>query len=125
MGLLVGEYLGTDVVVALREAAQDVVWVWDVCAGASDQRLLALAQETDRVLRTSARRFGKLAHMSLSLSVGVVGFRVQSLKAGDRVMRLLQMVPVVAPALASHFAIITSSGCRLRCFSPGAQETSG
>jgi predicted nuclease of predicted toxin-antitoxin system len=122
MRLLLDENMGPAVVAALQAAGHDVVWVRDVCPGALDDAVLALAQETARVLVTGDRGIGKLARMSPDLNVGVVILRLNTRNAGERAARLLEMLPVVAPHMTGHFAILTSTGCRLRRLSQGVSD---
>ena len=82
MRLLANENMPFAAVKSLRECGYDVLWVRENAPGSSDEDVLALASEEDRVLLTFDKDFGELAFKSrLSAKCGLVLFRVPMLSA--------------------------------------------
>lgn len=72
MRLLANENVPGPVVVALRAAGHDVLWVKERMAGAKDRDVLARAQADARLVVTFDKDFGELAvRSSLPSSSGV------------------------------------------------------
>jgi predicted nuclease of predicted toxin-antitoxin system len=77
MLLLTDENIARSVVIALREAGHDVLWVKEVMRGAADDFILARAMAEGRVVVTFDKDFGELAFRSrLPSTCGVVLFRI-------------------------------------------------
>lgn len=72
MRLLADENIHSDMVLWLRGRGEDVEYVAEAHASASDQRLLERAQAEQRVLITDDRDFGELVYHRRLNSHGVI-----------------------------------------------------
>ncbi|WP_457799057.1 DUF5615 family PIN-like protein [Methylocystis sp. S23] len=77
MRFLADENFPGEAVNALRTAGFDVLWICESTSGASDTRVLAMANAEERVLLTFDKDFGELAWRGgLSAACGVILFRL-------------------------------------------------
>ena len=78
MKLLANENFPSLAVTALRDAGHDVFWVRTAMPGASDDVILQLAQDDDRLVVTFDKDFGELAfRWGLPATCGVILFRLR------------------------------------------------
>ncbi|HXC24696.1 MAG TPA: DUF5615 family PIN-like protein [Gemmatimonadaceae bacterium] len=76
MRLLADENFPSRVVVALRAAGHDVLWIRETQPGVSDEIVLALARSDHRVLLTFDKDFGELCFSrQLPAPDGIILFR--------------------------------------------------
>ncbi len=77
MLILTDENIPRSVVIGLREAGHDVLWVKEVMRGVDNDVILARAMAEGRVVVTFDKDFGELAFRSrLPSTCGVVLFRI-------------------------------------------------
>lgn len=114
MRLLADQNLPRDTVSALREDGHDVSWVQTTRPGASDDDLLRIAVQEERIVLTFDKDFGELAfHVGLPASCGVILVRITP--SSPRVV-----TDVVVRALRSrddwvgHFSVVEDSRIRMR-----------
>ena len=89
MRLLADENVPARLVVALRAAGWDLVWVREDAPGASDEKILEWAQLDQRVVLTFDKDFGDLAYEArLPAEAGVILVRLQTLLDEDTVDKL-------------------------------------
>lgn len=72
MNLLADESCAGPVIRALREAGHDVAAIAEVAKGSTDENVLKLALNEQRILITEDRDFGELVYSRRLPSVGVV-----------------------------------------------------
>ena len=113
MRILADENVPGDIVQALRNTGNDVVWIHEIAPGIADQNVLALAQASDRVLLTFDKDFGELAYRALmQATCGIVLFRLSGLSLADR-ERLILASLAARDDWAGHFSVVTESRIRV------------
>src|SRR5215469_10373571 len=75
MNFVADESCAGHVIQALREAGHDVVAIAEVAKGATDEEVLELAVENNRVLLPEDRDFGELVYARGRSSAGVIPVR--------------------------------------------------
>jgi len=114
MRLLVDQNVPKDVVEGLREDKHDVTWAQTSHPGASDETLLKVAQEEERVLITFDTDFGTLAvHKGLPASSGVILFRL-SLVSPTTVAEAVRDALRTRSDWEGHFSVVDDTQIRMR-----------
>jgi len=91
MRLLADENVPTPVVLGLRDAGHDVVWVREIARGMPDIDVLAMATEDQRLLITADKDFGELVFREgLATASGVVLIRARTAGPGALVGLVLE-----------------------------------
>ena len=113
MRLLADENFPGDIVLALRNAGNDVVWIHEIAPGMAEQNVLALAKAGNRVLLTFDKDFGELAYRALlQATCGIVLFRLSGLALTDR-ERLILASLGSRDDWSGHFSVVTESRIRI------------
>ena len=113
MRLLANENCPRDLVVALREDGQDVLWARESLAGAPDGHVLARARADGRVLLTFDKDFGELAFRSrLPSSCGVVLLRVPPVSS-DYLVRTVRQALRTRDDWVGHFSVVEPHRIRM------------
>jgi predicted nuclease of predicted toxin-antitoxin system len=118
MRILANENVPRAVVVALRDADHDVVWVREAMMGAADSAVLAQAQIEQRVVLTADLDFGELAfRYGLPATCGVILIRLEWM---DPAADNLAIVTGVASRndWSGVFAVIERDRVRVRPLPP-------
>ena len=103
---------------ALRQAGLDVLWMSESHPGASDEEVLRLAAENNRVLLTFDKDFGELAFRSgVPAQCGVILFRVIP-QTPEKIAELALGVLQSQPTWASYFSVVTPGSLRMRPLRP-------
>ena len=113
MRFLADENFPGDAVRALQAAGHDVAWIRTDRPGCTDDEVLALAIQEQRIILTFDKDFGELAWArALPPSCGIVLFRLPMpmIDVGDRLAKLLES----RTDWAGHFAVIEASRIRMR-----------
>ena len=114
MKILLDESVDAPVAEKLRRDGHQVICVWELAPGLSDEEVLALARENEARLVTADKDFGELV------------FRMQKVQAGVILIRLAGLSPekkadIVAGAIKTHgektkgaYMVITPALIRIR-----------
>lgn len=78
----------------------------------SDEEVLDKAHREQRVLLTNDRGFGERARQ-VPLSPGPVILRLSAERGVDKVSRVLEVLPIIAPHMADHFVIVHDTQIRI------------
>lgn len=123
MRLLANENFPLDAVEALRENGHDVTWVREDARGSKDEKVLALAQEEDRILVTFDKDFGELAFRSkLPSTSGVILFRI-STPSSQHVANVAVQALASRSDWAGHFSVIEDRRIRMTLLPKGKSST--
>jgi hypothetical protein len=99
---------------ALRTAGWDVFSIAESCPGISDDEVIAVCGDQERVLLTFDKDFGELVfRRGLSAASGVVLFRITPESPGDAAGVALALVES-HPDLAGSFCVVTRDRIRVR-----------
>jgi len=114
MRFLADENIASIVVRRLRTAGHDVVAIAETAPGASDDRVLAIAVEGQRILITEDRDFGELV-VRQRMRVGVVALlELDPLSNGAVAVRVAEVVSTQAAKLSGSLVVIEPGRVRIR-----------
>jgi hypothetical protein len=114
MRFLADENFPGPVVIALRDAGHDVVWLRTERPGVNDSDVLTWAMQEDRILLTFDKDFGELAAKSVSTRrCGVVLVRTPMQRPADAGHRLAATI-MSRDDWAGHFSVIEPGRIRMR-----------
>jgi len=118
MRFLADENFPGDAVTALRGAGYDVSWVASAAPGASDVRVLAMADGDDRILLTFFDKdFGELAwRVGLPATCGIILFRIPTPPVASIAATLVARIEE-RDDWAGHFSVIEQGRVRMRALS--------
>lgn len=113
-GLLADENFPVPSVRALREHGIDVLAVTEVCPGASDTEILALACEQARWIATYDRDYGELAFKHrLQSPPAILYFRQEPFPATRAADLILQLISR-PEEIVGHLVVVGEKSLRLR-----------
>ena len=113
MRFLANENFPFDAVVAMRENRHDVAWIREDARGSSDEQILYLAQQEERILITFDKDFGELAFRSkLPATSGVILFRI-SVPSSQYVAQVAVQAIASRADWAGHFSVIEDNRIRM------------
>jgi predicted nuclease of predicted toxin-antitoxin system len=111
---LADECVAAPLVMRLREAGHDVLYVAEMAAGAGDQDIIALAQSEDRLLLTEDKDFGDLVFRWARPIPGVVLVRIAPERAALRADRLAAAVARYGERLFGRYTVVEAGRLRSR-----------
>lgn len=113
MRLLADENIPESVVRAMREAGNDVEWARDTMFAQDDEKILARAQATSRIVLTQDKGFGDLAFKQhLPAQAGIIlvrGYEDFLALSPERIMDLLRS----DKPWVGNMTVITPNGTRV------------
>jgi predicted nuclease of predicted toxin-antitoxin system len=113
MLILADENFYGDAVRALRARGHDVTWVSELSPGISDENVLALAHQENRLLVTFDKDFGELAFRKrLPASSGIILFRLTP-RSPDFVVSTVIAALESQPTWAGIFGVVTDTRIRV------------
>ena len=114
MRLCANENVPGDCVDALRRREHDVLWVRETSPGSSDDQVLSLAQNEQRLLLTFDKDFGELVfRRGEAASRGVVLFRTRKQSPARLAERLLQILESRSD-WEGRFSVVDEHSIRMR-----------
>ncbi len=114
MNFLADENFPRPALEALRKAGWDVFSIAESCPGVSDDEVIGLCADQQRVLLTFDKDFGELVfRRGLSAASGVVLFRITP-ESPDEAAGFALAVVESQPDLAGIFCVVTRDRIRVR-----------
>ena len=104
------------IVVLLRQAGHDVVYVPEFRPGDSDKNLFVMAREQNRAIVTDDLDFGRLATLELESHPTVILMRLDPLGRAARAKRVVDVIASLGNATQSQLIVIEPAQIRLRTF---------
>lgn len=114
MKLLADENTHGDVVIWMRSAGHDVVYVAESAAGLTDDQVLALANAEERVLVTDDKDFGEIVFRRRLTTHGIVLLRLTAPVVQDRIDRLAAVWPAIERHMPGRFIVVGDTKVRIR-----------
>ena len=114
MRFLADECLDGRLLARLQAEGLDVASVRDLCRGASDREVLALARHERRVLLTEDKDFGELALRAEADATGVVLFRDLGASIDESWTALQSLLTRHPDGLDRSFVVIRGRRIRIR-----------
>jgi predicted nuclease of predicted toxin-antitoxin system len=98
----------------LCEQGHDVIWIKTLCPGSSDEQVIRLAQQQQRVLLTFDKDFGELVfRKGQGGSHGVVLFRIPLLSA-EQVTQMIVLTLNSRSDWEGQFSVVKETHIRIR-----------
>jgi predicted nuclease of predicted toxin-antitoxin system len=113
MNFVADESCAKPVVLALREAGHDVVFIAEVAPGATDEQVLERALNEKRVLITEDRDFGELVYARGRSSAGVILVRFPSLVRRIKPATVIEAVSKLGLRLQDTFTVVEPGRVRM------------
>lgn len=114
MKLLADENIHGDLVKWLRSRGHDVLYAAEAFPSISDDGLLAVARNEDRVLITDDKDFGELVFHRRLVTRGVILIRLSARSASERIERLSRIWSDVESQVSYKFIVISDRKVRVR-----------
>jgi predicted nuclease of predicted toxin-antitoxin system len=112
--LLVDECCDPRLVAALRGAGHDVRYGLETDPGASDEQLVALSIEQERILITEDKDFGELAIRHGRSLPGLILIRIAPENRRRKPARVLALLAKQGERLAGSYAVLDETRVRVR-----------
>jgi len=113
MNFVADESCAGPVVQALREAGHDVIAITEVAKGATDDEVLELALEKNRVLITEDRDFGELVYARGRSSAGVILVRFPTHMRHAKTTTVVEAVSKLSSRLRNAFTVVEPGRVRI------------
>lgn len=114
MRLLVDECCDPRLVAALRQAGHDVRYVLESDSGATDEEVVALSVEQDRILITEDKDFGEVAIRHGKALPGLILIRITPERRQRKPARVLTLLAKQGDRLSGSYAVVDETTVRLR-----------
>ena len=102
------------IVIALRERENDVIYVAEFDAGASDEELLKLANRENRILLTRDKDFGELVFRLRKVHSGIILNRLYELDSSTKARLVLEVLEKYGDELLGSYTVIQPGRVRIR-----------
>ena len=114
MRFLADENLDAQIVLGLREAGHDVLYVVEMVRGISDEEVLSIAQSERAVVVTADKDFGELVFRRGFTHHGVLLVRLHGWSEDDKAAAVVNLVARVGSGLDLAFTVLDEHGVRTR-----------
>jgi predicted nuclease of predicted toxin-antitoxin system len=108
------ENIESAIVARLRDDNHDVVWIAESEPGTTDDRVLAIAEEQQRVLITGDTDFGVIVFRQGRARAGVVLLRLAGLPPARKAVIVSEVVAKYLPELKAAFSVVAPGRVRIR-----------
>ncbi|MCK4859015.1 MAG: DUF5615 family PIN-like protein [Candidatus Omnitrophica bacterium] len=114
MKFLADENIEKPLVDFLRGKGFDVLYVCEQHKSISDEEVLYLANQEDRILLTNDKDFGELIFLQRKISQGIVLIRLFSENTSDKIVLFNKLLKEYSDKLKRHFVVLTERQVRIR-----------
>jgi predicted nuclease of predicted toxin-antitoxin system len=108
------ENIDAAIVGRLRADGHDVVWIAEAKPGATDDHVLAIAEQQQRVMITADTDFGDLVFRQGLASAGVLLLRLAGLAPARKASIVAEVISKHGLELTSAFAVVAPGNLRIR-----------
>jgi predicted nuclease of predicted toxin-antitoxin system len=113
MRFLANENIPQIAVTALIDLGHDIIWIRAMAPGSTDQEVLRLAQDENRVLITFDKDFGELAiKENLPASSGIILLRI-STHSPESIASVIQAAFQTRNDWPGHFSVVEDERIRM------------
>lgn len=113
MRFLVDECAGSSLASWLREQGNDVFSVFDQARGITDDKVLQIAVETERILTTVDKDFGEKIFREKHLHHGVILLRLSDERSKSKIIAMERLLTSFATRISDQFVVVTDTRVRL------------
>jgi predicted nuclease of predicted toxin-antitoxin system len=113
MRFLVDECAGPSLARWLREQGHDVFSVFDQARGISDDEVLQIALESERILITVDKDFGEKVFREKRFHHGVILLRLKDERSPNKIAAMERLLTSFAARLSGQFVVVTDTRVRL------------
>ena len=117
MKFLADECCDRDLVGALRNAGYDVLYVLELKPGATDDEVLALAFDQQRILLTEDKDFGELVYRLKKPAHGIILIRIGVKNRSSKWPRIEKLLDAYPERCTGRFVVIDENKLRRHYFS--------
>lgn len=96
----------------LLENGHDVKWIPDYNCKMSDDELLNLAKNEERILITNDKDFGELTFLQKKSSIGIILFRIKGHISQEKVRLMELLLKRYQDKLLHHYIVISKNKIR-------------
>ncbi|MFH0765630.1 MAG: DUF5615 family PIN-like protein [Calditrichota bacterium] len=114
MNLLADENIDQPIVDELRKEGHDVVYVLEMAPGISDDEVIALTQDEQRLLLTSDKDFGEMIFRQKKVCAGVILLRLAGLSPKFKARIITALIRERADEFFGNFAVVAPGRVRIR-----------
>jgi len=114
MKFLVDECCDSGLVAALRDDGHDVLYVLELMAGATDEAILGLAFDEERILLTEDKDFGELVYRMRLPAHGIVLIRLDVADRECKIPRMRELLAHYGERLKGLFMTLEADKLRAR-----------
>jgi predicted nuclease of predicted toxin-antitoxin system len=113
MRFIVDECAGPSLARWLREQGHDVFSVFDQTRGISDEEVLQIALESERILITIDKDFGEKVFREKRFHRGVILLRLKDERSQNKIAAMGRLLTGFATRLSGQFVVVTDTRVRL------------
>ena len=114
MKFVADENIERPIILFLRSEGYDVFSVAESCVGITDEEILRMSNQEDRILLTNDKDFGELIFHQKRVTSGILLIRSSIDKSETKLKLVRQILTKIGDKLEGNFVVIYEGGYRLR-----------
>jgi len=114
MRLVADQNVERPVVVLLREAGHDLLYIAESAPGIPDTEVLRLADQEARLLITNDKDFAELAFLQRKTETGILLVRMPLARSLQKAERIIELLEDQGPVLFEALTVVTADAARRR-----------
>ncbi len=114
MNFVADEGVDAPIVEALRSVGHDVLYIAEIKSGISDDKVLAYANEEDRILITRDKDFGELVYREKKIHSGIILNRLYVFDSLRKAEILKNVIEKYGTELVGAFTVIQPHKVRIK-----------
>jgi predicted nuclease of predicted toxin-antitoxin system len=114
MKLLADEGVDSPIVWHLRKKGYDIIYIAEFAKGFSDEKVLGIAAEENRILLTTDKDFGELVFRLQQIHSGVILLRLAGLNSTEKALIVENALKTHQQEIMDSFTVIQNSMIRIR-----------
>ncbi|MDI6734728.1 MAG: DUF5615 family PIN-like protein [bacterium] len=114
MKFVADENIETAIIIFLREKGYDVINIKESYRGVTDERVLKVANQENRILITNDKDFGELIFFQKRISSGILLIRSFVETSSAKVKLVKNVIEQIGERLKENFVVVSESGYRIR-----------
>jgi predicted nuclease of predicted toxin-antitoxin system len=108
------EGVDRQIVEKLRTEGHDVLYIAEIDAGISDDKVLELSNEEERILMTRDKDFGELAYRDRKVHAGIILNRLYELTSEKKAELVSKVIQEFGEQLVGTFTVIQPGRIRIK-----------
>jgi predicted nuclease of predicted toxin-antitoxin system len=108
------EHIDSVIVRRLRDDGHDVVWIAELSPGVDDERVLAIAEQQQRILLTADTDFGDFVFRQRRATAGIVLLRLAGFTPERKAAAMAEVIASHLDELRGAFTVVAPGAVRIR-----------